>query len=108
MGKTYYVMDLDTGLGALGFDLLAPLRAAGVASKNRCDKATPERVVEMAVQRIADLQRQVARLRKGMQQRDAVQHGKGVRRKLGEAVELLAQIRDSIERAPAPAAEDVS
>ena len=89
-----------------GVDVLAPLRVAGVASKNRCDKATPERVVEMATQRIVDLQREVTRLREAARQHAEAMHGKSVRRKLREVAGLLVQVRDSLGRDPPEAAGD--
>lgn len=85
-------------------DVLAPLRVAGVASKNRCDKAAPERVVEMATQRIVDLQREVTRLREAARQHAEAMHGKSVRRKLREVAGLLIQVRGSLGRDPPEAA----
>lgn len=87
-------------------DVLAPLRVAGMASKNRCDKAAPERVVEMATQRIVDLQREVTRLREAARQHAEAMHGKSVRRKLREVAGLLIQVRDSLGRDPPEAAGD--
>ncbi len=44
-------------------EVVAPLRTRGVLSSSPSDKATPERIVELAVERLAQQAKEIERLR---------------------------------------------
>ncbi len=86
--------------GPDGVDLLAPLRTREVVG-TLADKAMPSRVVEMVVERVESLKREVARL--GRVNAELLAHrtadpGKGVRKRLAEAEAEIARLRDELGR----------
>lgn len=55
------VMTIDS-TAAIAASVLDPLRARGVLCVGPCDKASPERIVEMAAERIAQQAKEIERL----------------------------------------------
>ena len=74
-------------------EVLAPLRARGVLSYGGLTDATPERVVEMAVERLAQQSKEIERLREvnaAVLAQVASAPGSGLRKRLKAAQEDLA------------------
>ena len=81
--------------GPDGVDVLAPLRTLEVVG-TVADKAMPSRVVEMVVERVESLKREVARLRRtnaDLVVARSPEPGKGVRKRLAEAEAEIARLR---------------
>ena len=81
--------------GPDGVDVLAPLRVREVVG-TVADKAMPSRVVEMVVERVESLKREVVRLQRTNADLVAARSsepGKGVRKRLAEAEVEIARLR---------------
>lgn len=77
-------------------EVIAPLRAPGLLAVGPSDKATPERIVALAVERIASQAKEIERLREVnamVLARVASAPGSGLRKRLKVAQEALAEVQ---------------
>lgn len=84
---------MTTDSTTIAASALEPLRARGVLSSSPFDKATPERLVEMAVERLAQQAKEIERLREvNAKVLASVESapGSGLRKRLKAAQEALA------------------